>query len=77
MTTEQIQTKANEMIAKGCKLTFDAICVILEKQEAAAAKKKFKPSSRNENAVNTLWGPGFKYSTQAEYQRSCLGSKWN
>lgn len=27
--------------------------------------------------VNTLFGPGCKYSTQAEYQRSCLGSKWN
>jgi len=27
--------------------------------------------------VNTLWGAGCKYSTQAEYQRSCLGSKWN
>ena len=27
--------------------------------------------------VNTLWGAGCKYSTQAEYQRSCLGSKFN
>jgi gamma-glutamyl phosphate reductase len=27
--------------------------------------------------VNTLWGHGCKYSTQAEYQRSCLGKKWN
>jgi hypothetical protein len=27
--------------------------------------------------VNTLWGAGCKYSTQDEYQRACLGSKWN
>jgi hypothetical protein len=27
--------------------------------------------------VNTLWGKGCKYSTQAEYQRSCMGNKWN
>lgn len=27
--------------------------------------------------VNTLWGAGCKHSTQAEYQRSCMGSKWN
>lgn len=26
---------------------------------------------------NTLWGAGCKYSTQSEYQRSCMGSKWN
>lgn len=26
---------------------------------------------------NTLWGIGCKYSTQAEYQRSCLGAKFN
>ena len=27
--------------------------------------------------VNTLWGSGCKYSTQSEYQKSCMGSKWN
>jgi hypothetical protein len=27
--------------------------------------------------VSTLWGKGCKYSTQSEYQRSCLGSKYN
>lgn len=27
--------------------------------------------------TNTLLGIGCKYSTQAEYQRSCLGSKFN
>jgi hypothetical protein len=26
---------------------------------------------------NTLWGSNAKYSTQAEYQRSCMGKKWN
>lgn len=31
-------------------------------------QKTFAPS---------LWGNGCKYSTQAEYQRSCLGSKFN
>lgn len=29
------------------------------------------------NKRNTLWGPGTPYATQAEYQRSCLGSKYN
>ena len=27
--------------------------------------------------INTLWGVGCKYSTQSEYQRSCMGAKYN
>jgi hypothetical protein len=30
-----------------------------------------------EEVYPALWGAGCKYSTQAEYQRSCMGSKWN
>lgn len=35
--------------------------------------KMFSLEKKN---INTLWGPGCKYSTQSEYQRGCLGGKW-
>lgn len=46
-----------------------------EMNEAIAAEKARKEEEANK--VNTLWGPGTAYDTQAEYQRACLGSKYN
>lgn len=41
MTTypAHIEVKANEMLAKGAKMTFEAICEMFMKSEAKAAKK--------------------------------------
>lgn len=36
---QHIQDKANEMIAKGAKMTFEAICEMYMKSEAKEAKK--------------------------------------
>lgn len=41
------------------------------------ANEVIKMFSLEKKHVNTLWGAGCKYSTQSEYQRSGLGSKWN
>lgn len=84
---QHIQEKANEMLAKGAKMTFEAICEMYMKSEAKAAKKAGskkeaakwaqREAAANDKTANTLWGPGCKYSTQAEYQRSCMGDKWS
>ena len=44
--------------------------------------EKFVNNTINFNGIkgeykNTLWGVGCQYSTQAEYQRAGLGSKWS
>ena len=88
MTTypTHITEKAQRMVDAGSKMTFEAICEMFEKSEAKSAKKatsskeasKWEQRTRVENTTkNTLWGPGCKYSTQSEYQRSCMGKKWN
>ena len=85
MTYSQlIIDQANKAISCGSKLSFEDICQILQKKEdgkAKKAKKSIKKSIERRELANTpsqpLWGAGAKYDTQAEYQRACLGSKWN
>jgi len=86
MTTNEIPQaiidKANAMLAKGAKMTFEAIVAMYMKDTTKNDKRKAKNYGRRvaaENAPKTFltWGPGCKYDTQAEYQRACLGSKFN
>ena len=51
MTNLQIEEKAKQMIAKGCKLSFEAVCQLLTKQEAASSKKKFKAAIGTDGAA--------------------------
>ena len=57
MITYQIEEKAKQMIAKGCKLSFEAVCQLLTKQEAASSKKKFKAAIGTDGAATnpTQW----------------------
>lgn len=86
MTTQEIQIKAENIKAKGSPLTIEKIISIIEKEEAKKAKlakksaKKFEERDNAEIIMQSnkrLWGAGCKYSTQSEYQRSKLGSKFN
>lgn len=85
MTYSQlIINQANKAILCGSKLSFEDICQILQKKEDGKAKKhtrSMKKSIKRRELANTpsqpLWGVGAKYDTQQEYQRACLGSKWN
>lgn len=61
MTTypAHIETKANEMLAKGAKMTFGAICEMYMKQESKFAKKSTSRSeaakwNQREVAANTV-----------------------
>lgn len=82
--SQNIVDQANKAIANKSPLSFEAICAFLQKKEDGQAKKdkqKMKKRLENQSLANTpsqpLWGEGAKYDTQAEYQRACLGSKWN
>jgi len=87
MTNEEITTKYATQIArlreKGSKISDQAMVEIFAREErnvAKNAKKHAKGFERRANVSETstpLWGPGCKYSTQQEYQRACLGGKWN
>lgn len=80
MTQEQISQKVAEMKAKGCKLPDEQIVSIIMKQ-GTVSKKSAAGFARREETKNVqagnLWGPDCEFSTQAEYQASLLGSKWN
>lgn len=84
MTQEQLQQKVSESKAKGCKLPDDKIIAIILKAEKNAAKNNKKAlegferrEATKDAQAGNLWGAGQEFSTQAEYQRSLLGSKWN
>lgn len=54
---QHIVDKANAMITKGAKITFDQICEMYMKSEAKATKKKFKaapeaPKADGSNAAS-------------------------
>jgi len=58
-----------------------SVALISAKNASKNAKRKAKKFQERKELKNTelkpLWGNGAKYSTQAEYQRAGLGSKWN
>lgn len=91
MTTQDLKNNRNEIISRineiadttkmveimkamlnlvegGMNEANEPVALVDEVVELLGYKKEVK---------NTLWGAGCKYSTQSEYQRSCLGSKWN
>ncbi len=85
---QHIIDHANKMVSMGTKMTFEAICEMQIKSEAKKAKKsgskkeEEKAQSRRnvENAVDSSSSGfiigGVDYGTQADYQRSCMGTKW-
>lgn len=80
MTQEQISEKVAEYKAKGCKLPDDKIIAIILKQGKTSKASAAGFGRRDKTAhiqAGSLWGLGQKYATQAEYQRSLLGSDWN
>jgi len=84
MTTQEIKIEALKIQGLGSKLTIEEIVAILTKSEAKKAKKMRKSAERFEQrekqekrTPQLLWGHGCEFSTQAEYQRSCLGGKWS
>lgn len=50
---------------------------VTQEEVAEANDLEAKRLSDLANKQNTLWGPGTPFSTQAEYQRACLGTKYN
>lgn len=50
---QHITEKANAMLAKGAKMTFEAICEMYMKSEAKASKKKFKAAPSTEQIMTT------------------------
>jgi hypothetical protein len=81
---ETLRIEAERLKKMGSPLSVDQLIAFLEKKEAKKAKNQkniAKGFEKREAAAKMestpLWGPGAKFSTQAEYQRSCLGSKFN
>jgi hypothetical protein len=66
--TREIMTAMLRLVEGGMNSSNNAIDLVDEVVELMGYQKKH---------INKLWGPGCKYSTQDEYQRSCLGPKWN
>jgi hypothetical protein len=50
---QHIQDKANQMLAKGAKMTFEAICEMYMKSEAKATKPNDKKWKQRELVSNT------------------------
>jgi len=50
-----------------------------EKNQLAVDNRQVEKERLEKEATieNSLWGTNSKYHTQAEYQRSCMGKKWN
>ena len=67
--TKEIMTAMLRMVEADMAESSDAISLVDEVIEMNKAWQKVETS--------TLWGAGCKYSTQAEYQRACLGNKFN
>lgn len=79
-----LQEEAKRLKEMGSPLSIEAIVVLLEKKEAKKAKNQRRAAKGFERReavskmdLQPLWGIGCEFSTQAEYQRSCLGSKWS
>jgi len=78
------QNEAKRLQGMGSPLSIEDLVAFLEKKEAKKAKR-FKRASKGferreaveKMELSPLWGNGCEFSTQAEYQRSCLGSKFN
>lgn len=87
MTTQDLKNNRIEIIAYlnenagNVKLAMSKMVTFCELYDSWELLADYVISEYNlEKALyfkNTLWGAGCKYSTQSEYQRSKLGSKFN
>jgi len=84
MTPEELKQKVEKAIKSGSKLSYEQIEAIFLKgaknkirNDKRKAKRYNEKQSLKNEPCTPLWGRGTAHGTQAEYQRSLLGSKWN